>query len=143
MAWSGGLRENEAMSDDVYSFRYGILRPLLSALGLGPKFSRVEFRERTLDVRFGYGFHSEIPYSAIYNAKPEPGAISGVGIHGWRGTWLVNGSALGLVGFDVDQKVETRFLGFPVKLYHLRMSLERPGNFLERLSREVRLRASN
>lgn len=127
------------MSDEIFVFRYGIFRLLLSALGLGPAFSRVTFQDRTLFVRFGYGFLAEIPYSAIYNARPEPGMISGIGVHGWRGTWLVNGSAYGLVGFDVDQKVKTRVLGFPVRLLHLRMSLLEPGKFLERLSREIRL----
>lgn len=130
------------MGEEVFAFRYGIMRPLLTLLGLGPKFSRIEFRERILDVRFGYGFRAEVPYSAIFNAKPEPGMISGVGVHGWRGSWLVNGSALGLVGFDVDQKVPCRVLGVPVRMLHLRMSLEKPGDFLERLSREVRLRST-
>ena len=127
------------MADEIYAFRYGLFRFLLTALGLGPRFSRVVFHERTLEVRFGYGFRVEIPYSAIYDAKPEPGMISGIGVHGWRGTWLVNGSAQGLVGFDIDQKISARVLGFPSAVLHLRMSLEQPGNFLARLSREVRL----
>lgn len=127
------------MEEEVFTFRYGLLRPLLELIGLGSKFTRIVFHERTLEVRFGYGFRAQIPYSAIYNAKPEPGMISGIGVHGWRGSWLVNGSAQGLVGFDLDQKVDARVLGFPVRLLHLRMSLERPGNFLARLSREVRL----
>lgn len=127
------------MAGEIFAFRYGLLRVLLSALGLGPRFTRVVFHERTLEVRFGYGFRAVIPYSAIYNAKPEPGMISGIGVHGWRGTWLVNGSALGLVGFDIDQKINARVLGFPMPVLHLRMSLDQPGNFLARLSREVRL----
>ena len=133
------VRENGLMSEEVFAFRYGLLRALLVLIGLGPKFTRVVFRERVLEVRFGYGFRAEIPFSAIFNAKPEPGMISGIGVHGWRGSWLVNGSAWGLVGFDLDQKVDARVLGFPVRLLHLRMSLEKPGNFLARLSREVRL----
>jgi hypothetical protein len=127
------------VDEEIYTFRYGIMRPLLSLVGLGPKFTRVVFHERTLEVRFGYGFRAEIPFSAIYNAKPEPGMIGGVGVHGWRGVWLVNGSAQGLVGFDVDQKIKAKSLGFPIRMLHLRMSLSQPGNFLQRLSREVRL----
>ena len=127
------------MADDVFAFRYGMFRPLLSVLGLGARFSRVVFHERTLEVRFGYGFRAVIPYSAIYNAKLEPGMISGIGVHGWRGSWLVNGSALGLVGFDLDQRINARVLGFPSPLLHLRMSLEDPGRFLARLAGEVRL----
>ncbi|HUY07756.1 MAG TPA: hypothetical protein VMU99_10905 [Acidimicrobiales bacterium] len=127
------------MSEEEFAFRYGILRPLLTLIGLGSRQARVVFHERVLEVRFGYGFRAEIPFSAIYNAKPEPGMISGVGVHGWRGNWLVNGSAWGLVGFDLDQKVDAQVLGFPVKLLHLRMSLERPGNFLARLAQEVPL----
>jgi hypothetical protein len=69
--------------------------------------------------------------------------ISGIGVHGWRGTWLVNGSAQGLVGFDIDQKLNARMLGLPAHLLHLRISLAQPGNFLQRLSREVRLGPSN
>ena len=130
------------MADEIFAFRYGLFRPLLSILGLGPRFARVAFKERTLQVRFGYGFRAEVPYSAIYNARLEPGMISGIGVHGWRGNWLVNGSALGLVGFDVDQKVMARALGIPMLMLHLRMSLEEPGQFLRRLSREIRLRSS-
>ena len=129
------------MADEVFAFRYGLFRPLFSALGLGPRFARVTFKERTLEVRFGYGFRAEVPYSAIYNARLEPGMISGIGVHGWRGNWLVNGSALGLVGFEVDQRVMARVLGFPLLMLHLRMSLEEPEKFLRRLSGEIRLRA--
>ncbi len=135
------MRDNGTMGDEVFGFRYGLLRALLVLIGLGPRHSRVVFHDRSLEVRFGYGFRADIPFSAIYNAKPEPGMISGIGVHGWRGNWLVNGSAWGLVGFDIDQRVDARVLGFPVRLLHLRMSLEKPGNFLLRLSQEVRLSA--
>lgn len=140
VARHGGVRETFGVaSDDVFAFRYGVLRPILTLIGFGPRFSRVVFHDHTLEVRFGYGFRADIPYSAIYNAKPEFGRIGGVGIHGWRGNWLVNGAVVGIVGFDLDQRIDARVLGLPSPLLHLRMSLEEPGRFLQRLSRESRL----
>lgn len=131
------------MSEDVFAFRYGILRPMLMLLGLGPRFTGLVFRERMLEVRFGYLFRARIPYAAIYNARPEPGVITGVGVHGSRGSWLVNGSLLGIVGFDVDQRVDCRVLGLPVTLRHLRVSLADPAAFLRRLAGEARLHAAH
>lgn len=127
---------------EVFAFSYGIMRPLLSMMGLGPAMTHVTFREHLLEIRFSYAFRVDVPYSAIYNARPEPGMVSGIGVHGWRGSWLVNGSFKGLVGFDVDQKLNTRLLGFPVTTLHIRMSLAEPQRFLDRLRGEVRLGTS-
>jgi hypothetical protein len=109
------------------------MRPLLSVLGLGPRFSRIEVNDDVVQVQFGWGFRADVPISSISNLRPEPGRVGGIGIHGWRGTWLVNGSALGLVGFDVEPAGSAHVLGAVVRLRHLRMSLEDPGGFLQRL----------
>jgi len=124
------------MSDvDSFQFRYGIMRPLLSVLGLGPRFSRVEVDDDTVRVQFGWGFRADIPKASVVNVRPEPGRIGGIGVHGWRGRWLVNGSALGLVGFDVVPAGSAHVIGAVSRLNHLRLSLDDPLAFAQRLAR--------
>ena len=63
------------------------------------------------------------------------GLVGGIGVHGWRGRWLVNGAATGLVAITVDPAVRAWAVGVPVKLRELTLSLEDPDALVGALGR--------
>jgi hypothetical protein len=117
-----------------FRFRYGVVRPLLSILALGPRFSSVELDDETLRVRMGWAFRATIPRRQIVDARARRGLVGGIGVHGWNGRWLVNGAATGLVAITVDPPVRAWVVA-PVKLKELTISLEDPGALLAALGR--------
>jgi hypothetical protein len=116
-----------------FGFRYGVWRPLLSLLGLGPAFSAVELDERELRVRMGWGFRTAIPLASVRSVNRSPNRWSGIGVHGWAGRWLVNGSVKGIVRMEIDPPGRARVLGVSVRLRTLEVSLEDPEGFIAAL----------
>jgi hypothetical protein len=121
--------------DDVrtFSILYGSWKPLLVALGMGPRFSGVEIGGGELRVRMGWAFRSRIPLGSVTGARTLTGRVGGVGVHGWRGRWLVNGSMNAIVGIDIDPEARALATGMPVRLHYLSLSLEDPDGFLAAL----------
>ena len=122
-------------STGTFAFRYGAIRPLLSVLGMGPRVSSIELEDGVLRVRMGWAFRTEIPVQHITGVQPRQGLPGGIGVHGWRGRWLVNGAATGLVAISVDPAVRSWATGVPVKLHELTLSLEDPDAFIAALGR--------
>ncbi len=119
----------------TFPIRYGVLRPLLSVVGAGPAFSRVDIDGDHLRVRMGWTFRADVPLSSITGAKPFTGLAGGVGVHGWRGTWLVNGGIRGIVEIAIDPPTRARVLGLPVRLRVLQVSVESPDELIAALGR--------
>jgi len=120
-------------STQTFPFRYGLFRPLLSVLGAGPKVSSVVLDGDILRVRMGWSFSAAIPVASIRTAKPYTGLVGGIGVHGWRGRWLVNGAASGLVSIEIDPRAPARVLGVPVRLRTLDVSVESPEELIAAL----------
>jgi hypothetical protein len=117
----------------TFPIRYGALRRLLSVVGMGPGLSGLELDDTELRVRMGWAFRAHIPRSSITGARVVSGPVGGIGVHGWRGRWLVNGSMAGIVGIDVDPAPRAVAVGIPVRLHYLAISLEDPDAFLAAL----------
>ena len=118
-----------------FPLRYGVLRLLLTVLGMGPGLSGAELEGDTLRVRMGWAFRATIPVDGITGARPRQGLVGGIGVHGWRGRWLVNGATTGLVVLAIDPTVRAWATGVPVRLRELTLSLEDPDGFLAALGR--------
>jgi len=118
-----------------FRFSYGVFRLLLSILGMGPAFSRVELDNGTLRVRMGWAFRASVPAQHVTAAQPRSGLVGGIGVHGWRGRWLVNGATTGLVAITVDPPGRAFMMGIPVKLRELTLSLEDPDALIAALGR--------
>jgi hypothetical protein len=56
--------------------------------------------------------------------------VGGIGVHGWAGRWLVNGSTKGVVAIDIDPPARGYVMGFPVRLRQLAVGLADPEGFL-------------
>ncbi len=121
----------------TFPFRYGMFRPLLSVLGAGPAFSRLQLEGDRLDVRMGWSFRAEIPLPSITSVQPYTGLVGGIGVHGWRGRWLVNGAASGLVTIEIDPPARARVLGVPIRLRTLQVSVESPDELIAALAGTV------
>jgi hypothetical protein len=118
----------------TFEFRYGALAPLLRLMGTGPRQSVIELTSDTVTVKMGWAFRASIPRSAIRDAVPAYGPVSGIGVHGSKGRWLVNGSGQGLVTLHIDPSVRARVTGWPVTLRELILSLQQPDQFIVALT---------
>jgi hypothetical protein len=113
----------------------GFNRGLLGVLGAGPRHSGVELDTRTLRVRLGPWFRASVDRDAIAGVRPDSAPVRGWGAHGWRGTWLVNGSSHGIVRIDLDPAQRAWVVGVPVSLRALRVSVEDPDALIAALRR--------
>jgi hypothetical protein len=116
-----------------FGIYYGAWRPLLVGLGMGPRFSGVELDDDELHVKMGWAFRARVQRATITGAQTVTGRVGGVGVHGWRGRWLVNGSMERIVGLDIEPSGRAIATGFPVHLHYLALSLEDPEAFLAAL----------
>jgi len=117
------------------SISYGAVRPLLNLTGMPQRGSWVEVDDQTVRVRMGWGFSADIPRSSIVAAGPHVGRTPlSIGVHGWRGHWLVNGSRSGLVDIDIEPAERARVCGVPVSLTRVIVSVEDPAELVAAIS---------
>lgn len=117
----------------TFAIRYGLTRPILVAMGAGPKHSFVRIDEDRFRVRMGWFFTADIPLGSIAGVGSDTQMVGGIGAHGWRGNWLVNGAASGLVRLKIDPTQRARVMGLPVKLRVLRLSMASPEELIAAL----------
>jgi len=121
----------------TFAFRYGLFRPLLVVLGLGPSFADVALEPDRVAVRMGWGFRACIPFGSIRRIYRDRDMRGGIGVHGWRGRWLVNGAVSGIVTLEIDPAVRAWVVGIPIRLRRLHLSLQDPEGLIAALgSRE-------
>ena len=117
-----------------FPIRYGAFRHLLIAMGAGPRRSGVTIDGHRLTVRMGWMFRGELRLASITSVGPDHQVVGGIGAHGWRGNWLINGAASGIVRVEADPPGRARCMGMPVKLRVLRVSVESPEELQAALS---------
>jgi hypothetical protein len=109
-----------------FAIRYGSLRALLSLMGLGPGVSGLDLDGDQLRVRMGWGFRATLSRASIRSAERTERIVWGIGVHGWRASWLVNGAVSGLVTLRIEPVQRAWVLGVPVRLRVLTVSVEDP-----------------
>ncbi len=114
-----------------FKFSYGALRLLMTLLGLGPGFSHIEVAPTEVIVNMGWGWRTKIPRASIRRAYEDQMRTGyGIGVHGWRGRYLVNGSMTGIVTIEIDPPARGLLLGLPVKVTVLQVSAEDPSGLV-------------
>jgi hypothetical protein len=113
--------------------RFGQLETLFRLLAITPGWSYVDIAPDRVRVRMGWAFGAEVPRTSIRSARRVCNAIS-IGVHGWRGRWLVNGAAGPLVAVAIDPPAPARVLGFPVRLRELILSVDDPDVLIRALA---------
>ena len=121
-------------SSQEFPIRYGVFRPLLSVTGGGPRFSGVTVDGDRLLVRMGWMFRAEVPRSSITDVKRHKGLVGGIGVHGGRGWWLVNGGIKGIVEITIDPPAQARVLGVRARLKRLQVGVESPEGLMAALT---------
>ncbi len=117
-----------------FDLRYGSFAgPLLGLLGLGRSRSRVTVDGGTIRVRMGWAFNGQAPLQSVRSAAPGQTVALTRGVHGWGGTWLVNGAGDGIVELRLDSPMPARMLGLSLRVRLLRVSVADPGALLEAL----------
>jgi hypothetical protein len=110
------------------------LRWLFVPLLLGAKHSEVRLTPGELHVRMGWAFDAHIPRSAIRTGSRYRDVPWAIGVHtNMRGTWLVNGSATGVVDLRLDPAARGRMTFFRIKIRRLGLGLQDPDGFLATL----------
>jgi hypothetical protein len=117
-----------------FPIRYGVFRPLFSVMGAGPRFSGVTVDADRLRARMGWMFKAEVPLSSIIEVKPHHGFVGGIGVHGGRGWWLVNGGMKGIVDITIDPPAQARVLGVRARLKRLAVGVQAPEELVAALS---------
>ena len=123
-----------------FPLRYDGVHRAMALAGMGPSRSWVELDDDWVRVRMGWAARADIPLERVDTVERDTHPrLLGWGVHGWRGSWLVNGSSKGIVRIDLEGPVRAWMGGFPVRLRRLWVSLQDPEAFLIAFGR-IRLR---
>ena len=106
------------------------MRQLLGVLGCGPGLSGVLVTDESVRVWMDWAFRVTIPRHAIAVVEPEERSLLSIGVHGWQGTWLVNGTRRNLVRIELGVGVHARVIGQKVALTTLVLSVEDRDEFI-------------
>lgn len=120
------------MASSRYPIRFNKLSrfPFRGVL-IRPSRCFVELEADSVRAQMDWTFRASFPRSSIARAAVGvEGIIFGLGVHGFAGRWLVNGSLDGLVTLHLRPDQRARVLGVPVKLRELQLSLDEPEAFL-------------
>jgi hypothetical protein len=109
------------------------VRVLMGVLAVPEATRYAVLDDDVLRVRLGWTFRLTAPRESLVAALRDRGRITGIGAHGWRGTWLVNTGARGLVRLELDPPARATLCGVPVTVRVLRLGLAEPEAFLSEL----------
>lgn len=111
------------------------MRPLLLVIASTASNSYVDVTDGVVRVHMGFGFYTSFPKDTVrHAARWQRRAPLSIGVHGWRGRWLVNGARRPLVVIDLDPTQRARVLGVPVKLSQLIVSVDDPETMVAQLT---------
>jgi hypothetical protein len=99
---------------------------LSNSLLLAPLSSYVEIDGSQVRVQMGWAFRSRFPLSSITSTAELNKKPLSIGVHGFAGRWLVNGSRYGIVSIDLNPPQRAYVLGFPIRLKQLLVSINDP-----------------
>jgi hypothetical protein len=115
-------------------------RPFMLFIGATHANSYVELRETELHLRFGPAFDHTISRDNVIRAAPMAwGLINGLGVRAGGEVVGLIGSTSGVVELQLRQPVVLRFAGWPWTVSRVAVSLERPDEFIEQVTRPERI----
>ena len=96
---------------------------LLTILLMPRRFSYIEIDGGTIRVRMSYAFRCRFGRGDI-SAVTSNRMVVSIGVHGWRGRWLVNGAHRPIARITFALPVRARVLGVGVQLRELLVSVD-------------------
>ena len=104
--------------------RYGTpWRWLLPILLLPERSAYLRLDGDVVKVRMGWAFRtkfSRVDVSDVVNHRP----VVSIGVHGWKGRWLVNGAHRPIAVIRLSQPARGRVVGFPVTVREIFVSVD-------------------
>jgi hypothetical protein len=83
----------------------------------------VEIEGDTIRVRMAWAFRVKFTRGDISTVDTNRPVLS-IGVHGWRGRWLVNGANRPIARITLALPARARVLGFPVRVRELFVSVD-------------------
>jgi len=74
-------------------------------------------------VRMGWAFRTGFSRLDVIEVVDQRSVVS-VGVHGWRGRWLVNGANSPIAAIRLSRPTQARVLGFSVTVRELLVSVD-------------------
>lgn len=96
---------------------------LLTTLLMPRRLSYVEIDGDTIRVRMSYAFRARFTRGDVSAVSAHRTVVS-IGVHGWRGRWLVNGAHRPIARITLALPVNARVVGFRVGLRELLVSVD-------------------
>ena len=104
--------------------RYSKMWSWLLTIALLPRgLAYIEVDANTIRVRMSWAFRARFTrgdVSSVDTHRP----VASIGVHGWRGRWLVNGANRPIAKVAFALPIRARVLGFPVQLRELLVSVD-------------------
>ncbi len=98
-------------------------RLLSSVLGLPPSGAYVQVTGERVEVRMGWAFRSRFRRSEVASASPLDIRPISRGVHGFGGSWLVNGAGRGILRIELSPPQRAYVTGVPIRLRELLVSV--------------------
>ena len=116
-------------------------RPLATALGMGPKRTMIRVAGDTLEIKYGWAFHLDIPLDNITSARRIAGRPFSWGVHSGGDMWIVNASRDGIVELKLARPVTSKSVKLQSNSWgevrSLYLSLTDPDGFIAALTCHV------
>jgi hypothetical protein len=104
--------------------RYSKLWSWLLTIALLPRrLSYIEVEGDVIRVRMAWAFRLKFTRGDISTVDTNRPVLS-IGVHGWRGRWLVNGANRPIARITLALPARARVLGFPVRVRELFVSVD-------------------
>ena len=116
-----------------FPIRFTDAKRTISAMGIQLDACAVELDGDRLRVDYGWAFRMDTPVSGIRHAERDRRRPRKLGVHGWWGRWVVNGSFDRIVRIELEPPARARMGPIPLKVRELKISIEDPDGFLAAL----------
>lgn len=95
---------------------------LLPVLLLPARAAYLRIDGDVVKVRMGWAFRAKFSRADVAEvAKHRP--VLSIGVHGWRGRWLVNGANRPIASIRLAQPVRARIIGIPLSVREILVSV--------------------
>lgn len=123
------------MSSTRYAIRFNPAFAFLSSvLLMPPRDAFVAVDDEEVQLRMGWAFRTRFPRNAVTKAfLGSNGPPLGIGVHGLRGRYVINGSFDGMVTIQLTSPQRASMAGIPVKAHELTVSVHDPEGLVAHL----------
>ena len=98
-------------------------RWLLPIFALPKRLAYIRIDGSDVKIRMSWAFRMKFPRADVMEVVNHRPVVS-IGVHGWKGRWLVNGAHRPITVIRLSRPVRARMLGFPVHVREVLVSVD-------------------